>query len=135
MARSQSASTKKKKVAKEEPETKTQKAGKDACVKQKASKRIEVEVNTPQHENRSSARRWKGGSAQRADAGNVLVSKQKKTNAFVWSRNERILNFNCPLCSSSETEWKINETEWQIKTIVFMRLFYYFYCCYFCTTF
>uniref|UniRef100_A0A3Q4AHT9 Endonuclease 8-like 1 n=1 Tax=Mola mola TaxID=94237 RepID=A0A3Q4AHT9_MOLML len=104
----QSASTKKKKVVKQQTGTKTPKKGKDVHVKKKASKRIKIDVNTPQHENKSSARRRKGSSAQPVDAGDILVFCQSETNAFVWSRNERIFNFNCPLCSSSETEWKIN---------------------------
>ncbi|XP_029697395.1 endonuclease 8-like 1 isoform X1 [Takifugu rubripes] len=69
VARSRSAKTTKEKVIKQEPVIKSAGSGKDAHIKQAASKRRKMEINTPQNENKSTARRRKNSSAVPADAG------------------------------------------------------------------
>lgn len=72
MARSRSANTTKEKVIKQEPVIKSAGSGKEAHIKQAASKRRKMEINTPQNENKSAARRRKNGGAVPADAGKQM---------------------------------------------------------------
>lgn len=71
MARSRSANTTEEKVIKQEPVIKSAGSGKDAHIKQAASKRRKMEINTPQNENKT-ARRRKTSGAVPADAGKQM---------------------------------------------------------------
>lgn len=71
MARSRSASTTRKKVVKQETVAKTQKLKKEA-----GSKKKKTEVNRPQHDTRSTARRRKS-SVEPMTAGEFMVFCQR----------------------------------------------------------
>ncbi|XP_070687066.1 endonuclease 8-like 1 [Pempheris klunzingeri] len=81
VSRSRSESTAKKKVIKQETATKT--AKKDARAKEAGSKRRKTEsiqeVNTPQHEKRSSARRRKSSSAEPTAAVLFVAGPQRRS--------------------------------------------------------
>lgn len=72
MARSRSANTTKEKVIKQEPVIKSAGSGKDAHIKQAASKRRKMEINTPENESKSTARRRKNSRAVPAEAGKQM---------------------------------------------------------------
>lgn len=74
-ARSHPANTTKEKLIKQEPVIKSAGSGKDAHIKQAASKRRKVEIiNTLQNENKSTARRRENSGAVPADAGKQMGS-------------------------------------------------------------
>lgn len=106
----------KKKVVKQETVTKTPKTEKDARAKEAGSKRRKMEVNTPQREKRSTARRRKSSSAEQTAAGELMVFHQSETS-FSSGVELTEFQFNChPCCRSTKAEWKSNKTEQQIKT-------------------
>lgn len=73
MARSHAAKATKEKAIKQEPVIKSAGSGKDAHIKRAASKRRKMEINTPQNESKSAARRRKSSGAEPADTGEQMA--------------------------------------------------------------
>ncbi len=73
MAKSHSTSTAKKQAVKQETVTKTPKQEKDARLKEAGYKRRKTEVNTSQHESRSTAVRRKRSSREPAVARELIM--------------------------------------------------------------
>ena len=116
MVKSRSATSTKKKAAKQEAVTKTPKREKDACPKEAKSKRGKtgkpLKVNTAEHENRSTTRRKRSSNAEPTAAGKLTCSVGKKTCFSAWGWNFYLIVI---LCRWTEAKQEGDQTERQVR--------------------